>query len=528
MRFDGLVSASRMVAESSGRLDKTGHLAALLKRLSPEEIEIAVAFLCGSPRQGRIGIGGSLLSTLRDTIPAETATLELTEVDQCFARVASATGTGSSATRSRILRDLLGRATRDEQDFIVRLVFGELRQGALEGVLVEAVARASAVPPARLRRAAMVAGALAPVARAALLEGDAALARFMLQLFQPVQPMLAQSAEDIDAALDELGEASLEFKLDGARIQAHKAGDDVRVYSRNLRDVTAAVPEVVEIVRGISAREIILDGEVIALRSDGKPWPFQVTMRRFGRKLDIEALRRELPMTPVFFDALYLENQSLLDEPLARRIMAVEQLIPAELRVPRIVTAGRDEAAAFLARSIAAGHEGVMAKAVGGTYAAGRRGQAWIKVKPARTLDLVVLAVEWGHGRRRGALSNLHLGARDAGTGEFVMLGKTFKGMTDEMLAWQTKKLLELEVARDAYTVYVRPELVVEIAFNDLQESPQYPGGLALRFARVKRYRTDKSAAEADTIATVRAIYEQMTGRADRVRSSSSNDELRR
>jgi DNA ligase-1 len=357
----------------------------------------------------------------------------------------------------------------------------------------------------------MFTGALAPVARAALIEGEHALDSFLIELFRPVEPMLAQSADTVDDALDELGEVSLEYKLDGARIQVHKADDVVRAYSRNLREVTAAIPEVIEIVRSLPAREIILDGEAIALRSDGTPWPFQMTMRRFGRKLDVNALRRELPISPVFFDALYLDGHPLLDEPLANRITAIEHMLPRESLVPRIVTADRGEAAAFLARSIAAGHEGVMAKALGGQYAAGRRGQAWIKVKRARTLDLVVLAAEWGHGRRQGTLSNLHLGARDSRG--LVMLGKTFKGMTDEMLAWQTKRLLELEVGRDEYTVYVRPELVVEIAFNDIQESPQYPGGVALRFARVKRYRTDKSAADADTLATIRAIYEETTGR---------------
>ena len=318
--------------------------------------------------------------------------------------------------------------------------------------------------------------------------------------------MLADSAPDVGAALTELGEASLEFKLDGARIQVHKAGDEIRVYSRNLREVTAAVPEVVEIARALPVREIILDGEAIALRPDGAPHPFQTTMRRFGRKLEVDALRRELPIAPAFFDALYLDGRPLLDEPLSRRASLAADVVPGRWMVPRLVTGDSDEAAAFLARSIATGHEGVMAKALDGVYAAGRRGQAWLKVKRARTLDLVVLAAEWGHGRRRGTLSNLHLGARDLERGGFVMLGKTFKGMTDAMLAWQTKKLLELEVARDEYVVFVRPELVVEIAFNDIQASPQYPGGVALRFARVKRYRTDKPAAETDTLATVRSF----------------------
>ena len=506
MQLAELVAASQAVAGTSGRLEKIDRLANLLGRLAPDDIEIAVAFLSGSLRQGRVGIGGAVLSSARDASRAETPTLTLADVDAAFARVADATGAGSSGAKAALLRGLMGRATADEQDFLLRLMFGELRQGALEGVLVDAVARASAIPAARIRRAAMLAGALAPVARAALVEGEAALTAFTLQLFQPVQPMLADSAADIDAALEELGEASLEYKLDGARIQVHKGGGDIKVFSRTLRDVTRAVPEVVEVARALPAREIILDGEAIALRADGTPYAFQETMRRFGRKDDAERLRRELPISPVFFDALYLDGTPLVDEPLARRFSLLAEQAPPAAVVPRIVTAGRDEAAAFVARSLATGHEGVMAKAVGGVYAAGRRGQAWLKVKQARTFDLVVLAAEWGHGRRRGTLSNLHLGARDPQTGAFVMLGKTFKGLTDEMLAWQTRRLLELEIGRDAYTVYVRPELVVEIAFNDVQRSSQYPGGVALRFARVKRYRTDKRPDDTDTIASVQAL----------------------
>jgi DNA ligase-1 len=321
--------------------------------------------------------------------------------------------------------------------------------------------------------------------------------------------MLADSASDVGDALETLGEASFEYKLDGARIQVHKAGDEVKVYSRNLRDVTIAVPEVVHVVRAMPAREIVLDGEAIVLRPDGVPQPFQVTMRRFGRRLDVDRLTGELPITPFFFDALYLDGDPLVDEPLARRLaVAGEQAASANL-VPRIVTASPDEAAAFAARAIATGHEGVMAKSLAGAYAAGRRGQTWLKVKQARTLDLVILAVEWGSGRRRGTLSNLHLGARDAERGGFVMLGKTFKGLTDELLAWQTKRLLELETRREGIVVHVRPELVVEIAFNGLQDSPHYPGGLALRFARVIRYRDDKKPEDADTIETVRKLHRE-------------------
>jgi DNA ligase 1 len=392
----------------------------------------------------------------------------------------------------------------------VRLIAGDLRQGALEGVLIEAVARASHLPADRIRRAAMLAGALGPVARVALTEGAAGLQRLKIRPFQPIQPMLAASADGVGDALGALGEAALEYKLDGARIQVHKVDDDVKVYSRNLRDVTIAVPEVVAVARAISARELIVDGEAIVLGAGGTPVPFQITMRRFGRKAAVvDRLREELPITPFLFDVLYLDGESLLDEPLSRRAALLAERAPSANVVPRIVTANVDVAAAFARQALATGHEGVMAKAVDGLYAAGRRGAAWLKVKEAHTLDLVILAAEWGSGRRRGTLSNLHLGARDDERGGFVMLGKTFKGLTDEMLAWQTKKLLELEMGRDDYTVHVRPEIVAEIAFNDVQASPQYPGGLALRFARVKRYRTDKAAAEADTIAAVRRIHER-------------------
>jgi DNA ligase-1 len=514
MRLADLVATSRAVAESNGRLAKIAHLAALLRQLPPDEVDIAIAFLSGSPRQGRIGIGGGALSESRSVAPAETPSIELRDVDEAFDRVASASGAGSNAARSRALGDLLRRATADEQDFLVRLIFGDLRQGALEGVLLEAVARASGIASSRIRRASMLAGSLAPVARAALGDGDQALSRFMLRPFQPIQPMLADSAADVGDALSALGEPSFEYKLDGARIQVHRVDDEVKVYSRTLRDVTAAVPEVVAVARAMPAREIVLDGEAIALRADLTPYPFQVTMRRFGRKLDVDRCRLDLAITPFFFDALYLDGDPLVDEPMIRRIGVLGEQAAAANLVPRIVTASAEAAAEFANRAIAAGHEGVMAKAIDAPYAAGRRGSAWLKVKRARTLDLIVLAAEWGSGRRRGTLSNLHLGARDAERGGFVMLGKTFKGLTDEMLTWQTKALLQLEIARDARTVYVRPELVVEVAFNDVQESPQYPGGLALRFARVKRYRTDKAVAEADTFATIQEIYRQTAGQA--------------
>jgi DNA ligase-1 len=372
--------------------------------------------------------------------------------------------------------------------------------------MLEALARASGVAPDRIRRAVMMAGDLARVARTALESGAAALGQYDVQLFRPVQPMLAQTAADVPAALGELGEAALEYKFDGARVQVHRSGDDVKVFSRSLNEVTAAVPEVVEAVRSLPGRDLILEGEVLSLSPAGRPQPFQVTMRRFGRKLDVERMRAELPLAPYWFDLLYLNGQSLIDEPQARRFVALGEISPAGMLVPHMLTADLDQAEEFLRGALDQGHEGIMAKAAAAGYAAGSRGQAWLKVKVARTLDLVILAAEWGHGRRQGWLSNLHLGARDTSTGGFAMLGKTFKGLTDQMLAWQTKELLKLEIGRDPYTVYVEPRLVVEIAFNEIQVSPRYASGLALRFARVKRYRPDKTAAEADTFDTVKKL----------------------
>jgi len=388
-------------------------------------------------------------------------------------------------------------------------MLGELRQGAVEGLMVEAVARAAELQIGEIRRALMVSGDLRAVATAALTEGRHGLAPFAIRLFQPLKPMLAQTAEDTREALKQLGTAAFEYKLDGARIQAHKEGSDVRIFTRYLNDVTAAVPEIVEAVRGLAVRNLIVDGEALACHPDGRPRPFQVTMRRFGRKLDVERLRESISLSPFFFDCLYIDSSALLDRPGAERIAALADAVPAGLRVPRRISEEKPEAEAFLQAALAAGHEGVMAKALDAPYEAGARGRTWLKIKPAVTLDLVVLAAEWGHGRRTGWLSNLHLGARSPTTGGFVMLGKTFKGMTDEMLAWQTAELRKLAIANDPYTVYVQPKLVVEIAFSDIQASPHYPGGLALRFARVKRYRPDKKAEEADTIETVRALYER-------------------
>jgi DNA ligase-1 len=506
MLLADLVATSKRVAETRSRSEKTGALADLLRRLAPEEIDIAVAFLSGHLRQGRIGLGGAAVRNAMPGTAAAEPSLPLLEVDAAFERIASVSGAGSTAERGRLLSALLTQATREEQDFLVRLIYGELRQGALAGLMAEALAAAAEVPADEVRRALMLAGELPEVARAVLTEGRPGLGRFHLQLFRPLQPMLAQPAGDVSEALERLGEAALELKLDGARIQVHKAEGDVRVYSRRGNEVTQAVPELVETVQALPARQLLLDGEVIALRPDGTPHPFQITMRRFGRKLDVPRLRGELPLTPFFFDLLHLDGRDLIDRPAGERFAALGEAVPG-LAVPRIVTADPEEADAFFEDALTRGHEGIMAKATDAPYEAGRRGFSWLKVKPAHTLDLVILAAEWGHGRRKGWLSNLHLGARDPENGGFVMLGKTFKGLTDAMLAWQTRKFQEIALGTDGWTVYLRPELVAEIAFSDVQESPRYPGGMALRFARVKRYREDKTAEEADTVETVRRIF---------------------
>ena len=506
MHLSEVVTASSVVASTSSRGKKIELLADVLRRLALNEIAIAIGFFTGWPRQGKLGIGWATLDAARPPNAAEEATLTLAEVDQTFTALKSVKGSNSAAQRRRLLGDLMARATSAEQQFLFALGVGEVRQGALEGVMTEAVAKAANLPADRVRRAAMFAGDLGAVAEVVLAEGEAGLAHWSLQLFRPVQPMLADSAPNVGEALKEFGDgvaAALEWKLDGARIQVHKLGDRVAVYTRSLNDVTRAVPEVTEAVRAFPAEDLILDGEVIALDAAERPLPFQVTMRRFGRRLDVDALRGQLPVAPFFFDILRLDGEDLLDQQLHQRLTRLDAIVPASMRVPRTVTADVEEAKRFEATALERGHEGLMAKSLSAPYAAGRRGSAWLKVKTARTLDLVVLAVEWGSGRRKGWLSNIHLGARDPVNGGFVMLGKTFKGMTDETLEWQTKELLARETRRDGHVVHVRPELVVEVAFNEVQRSPHYPGGVALRFARIKGYRHDKRAEEADTIESV-------------------------
>jgi DNA ligase-1 len=512
MLLDRIAVTSRRVSEERGRLAKIRELAACLSALEPDEIPIGVAYLSGELPQGKIGVGWA---SLRDTVgdgAASEPTLSIAEVHATLERIARESGSGSSGRKLEALRALFRRATIVEQEFLGRLLIGELRQGAQEGIMADAIAKAASVPASDVRRALMLSSRAGEVAAAALTRGAAGLAEFRLELLRPVQPMLAQTAEDTSDALARLERAALEHKLDGARVQVHRVGDEVRVFSRQQNDVTAAVPELCAAVRALPVRRLVLDGETIALRPDGTPQPFQVTMRRFGRRLNVAELRQELPLSSFYFDILHADGQDLIDRPTSERFDALAGIVPEPERVPRIVTASPDEARSFLEAALAAGHEGVMAKSLAAGYEAGRRGAGWLKIKPSHTLDLVVLAIEQGSGRRSRWLSNIHLGARDPASGGFVMLGKTFKGMTDEMLEWQTRRFTELEIGREGHVVHVRPEQVVEIAFDGLQASSHYPGGLALRFARVKRYRADKTAAEADTIDTVRAIHARSAG----------------
>jgi DNA ligase 1 len=496
-----IAQTSGDVASTSSRLTKVGLLAGCLAEASAEEVAIAVSYLSGELPQGTVGVGWA---ALKERPPAaEAPTLELLEVDAVVTELQAISGKGSQSARRELLASLFSRATEPEQRLLVGLFLGELRQGALEGVMTDAVAKAASVPLADVRRAAMLAGDLRTVAVAALRDGARGLEPFRLTPLRPITPMLAQTADDVASALERLGRASIEWKLDGARIQAHRAGEEVRIFTRNLADITSRVPEVEAAVRSLDLEAVVLDGEAIALREDGRPEAFQVTMSRFGTRTAANAT----PLSAFFFDCLHLDGADLVDAPAAERLAALANALPDQFLVPRVETDDPVVAQEFLDATLARGHEGVMAKSLDAPYEAGRRGAGWLKVKPAHTLDLVVLAAEWGHGRRQGKLSNLHLGARDPDGRAFVMLGKTFKGMTDEMLAWQTEHLLRLETHTDGHVVHVRPELVVEIAFDGVQASSRYPGGVALRFARVKGYRPDKSPAEADTIETVRAIH---------------------
>jgi DNA ligase 1 len=501
------------VGGTSSRLTKVAHIAELLRRAAPDPklIAIIVSWLSGELPQRQIGVGWA---ALRSRPPAaRDPALTVTAVDATFSEIGAVSGKGSQARRAELVKGLFAAATDPEQTFLLRLLSGELRQGALAGIMADAVAKAAGIPATAVQRAAMLGGDLAAVAAAALSGSEAALDTFTLRVGRPVGPMLAQTATNVTDALERHGGATIfEAKLDGARVQVHRSADKVTVYTRSLDDVTARLPEVVAATLALPVTELIADGEAIALRSDNRPHRFQVTASRFGRSVDVASKKSRAvaaqPLSVFFFDILHCDGVDLLDAPTSERLAALDALIPPRHRVDRLATSDPSAAAAFLEATLAAGHEGVLAKSPDAPYQAGRRGAGWLKVKPVHTLDLVVLAVEWGSGRRRGKLSNIHLGARDPVTGEFIMVGKTFKGMTDAMLDWQTARFSELAVGgTEDYVVQLCPEQVVEIALDGVQKSTRYPGGLALRFARVVRYRDDKSPAEADTIDAVRALY---------------------
>ena len=506
MMLHELAAVSAALAATRSRSAKTRLLVDCLRSLAPEERETGVAWLAGVLPGGKLSLGPAAVYSTKAP-PAPAATLTIGAAARALDALRSIAGKGSALRREEALKGIFAAGTALEQQFLTGLLLGELRQGALEGVMADAIAAAAEVAPADVRRAIMLAGGVAPVARAALEEGSAGLARFRLTLNEPLAPMLASPTRDVESALAALESAVLEYKLDGARVQIHKGDDGVRVYSRTGRDVTASVPEVASAIAAVPGGAAILDGEVLALTREGTPRPFQDTMRRFGRKLAVADLQGTLPLSLFCFDCLHVNGEDLIDRPLVERLERLAGVVPPALNVPRLVTSDRAAAQAFLDAALGLGHEGVMAKDPASRYEAGSRGAAWLKIKVAHTLDLVVLAAEWGSGRREGWLSNLHLGARNP-EGGYVMLGKTFKGLTDELLAWQTEQLraLALDPNDRGYVVAVRPELVVEIAFNELQASRRYSGGLALRFARVVRYRPDKRPEDADTIATVRAI----------------------
>ena len=507
-----IVAASRDVAATRSRSKKIARFAELLRGASEAELPVVVGFSCGELRQGRLGLGQRALRDVHPEQMLEAEPVTVLELDAAFETLEGMSGKGVVSERERLLSGLFARLSAEERDFVVRLILGELRQGALESIVLDAVAQAAGVSPEAIRQAMLFAGNAADVAVSAFRGGETELAAFSVELFRPLRPMLAQSAKDAAEAFARTAPAAVEYKLDGARIQLHKNGERVAIYSRYGNDLTPAVPEIVEAARSFAAESLVLDGEVIALRPDGRPQPFQVTMQRVGRKLGVADARAEMPLCAFFFDCMYVDGQVLVGLPGAERWQALSRVLPSSARVTHVEVSTPADAQAVLEAALASGNEGVVVKSLSSTYEAGRRGAGWVKVKPAPTLDLVVLAAEWGSGRRQGLLSNLHLGARDPETGQFVMLGKTFKGLTDAMLTWQTERLLALATDRSEWVVRVRPELVVEIAFDGLQKSSTYPGGLALRFARVKRYREDKPASDADTVQFVRELHERSLG----------------
>jgi DNA ligase-1 len=492
-----VVSASATVTATRSRSAKVATLAELLRTLDAQEVPICVGFLSGVPRQGRVGVGYSAIRGV-ERPPADTPSLTVAEVDQAISGIESETGSGSASRRRALLEDLMGRATEPESMFLVGLLTGGLRQGALAGLMADAVAKAAGVRGEIARRALMLSGDLTEMAHIAITAGEAGLRAVGFEIFRPILPMLASTGANVTEALDGFERASVEFKLDGIRVQIHRRGDEVRIYTRNLNEITETLPGIVEAVRALPVTHVVLDGEAIWMDAGG-PAPFQYTVSQIDSGAPPEGI------VTFLFDVLHVDGEDLLDTPLSERSARLEQIAPAH-KIPGIFTTDPETAQRVLDEAIAAGHEGVVVKDAASAYAAGRRGKAWRKVKPVRTYDLVVLGAEWGHGRRQGWLSNLHLGARDPESGAFVMVGKTFKGLTDELLRWQTEALLARETERHGIAVMVRPELVVEIALDGVQSSTRYPGGIALRFARVKRYRNDKDAQEADVIGDLKAL----------------------
>lgn len=507
MLLTRLAQVSREVAATSARSRKTDLLAELFREAEADDVPVVIPYLAGRLPQGRLGVGWKVLG--RPVAPAAEPTLTVREVDALLTRLGAVSGPGAQAERIRLVGELMGAATEDEQRFLLGLLTGEVRQGALDAVAVEGLARATGAPPADVRRAVMLAGSLQTVAQALLADGPAALDRFRLTVGRPVLPMLAHSASSVAEAIGKLGACAVEEKLDGIRVQVHRDGDTVRVHTRTLDDITDRLPEVTAAALELPEERFILDGEVVSFDADGRPRSFQETAGRVGSRVDVAAAARAVPVSPVFFDALSVDGRDLLDLPFTERHAELARLVPEPMRVRRTLVCGPEDverAEKFLADTLERGHEGVVVKGLDAAYSAGRRGASWLKVKPVHTLDLVVLAAEWGHGRRGGKLSNLHLGALGA-DGGFVMLGKTFKGMTDAMLAWQTEHLRTLAVEEYGWGMTVRPELVVEIAYDGLQRSSRYPAGVTLRFARVVRYRKDKRPQEADTVETVLAAH---------------------
>ncbi|MER5428608.1 ATP-dependent DNA ligase [Streptomyces sp. NPDC002588] len=510
MLLTRLAKVSREVAAASARSRKIALLAELFRDAEADDVPIVIPYLAGRLPQGRIGVGWKVLS--RPVDPAGSPTLTVREVDALLTALGTVSGAGSQAERARLVGELMGAATAEEQRFLLGLITGEVRQGALDAVAVEGLARATGAPPADVRRAVMLAGSLQTVARTLLADGPAALEEFRLTVGRPVLPMLAHTASSVAEAVGRLGVCAVEEKLDGIRVQVHRDGDDIRLYTRTLDDITDRLPEVTSAARELRGERFILDGEVIAFDESGRPRSFQETAGRVGSRVDVSAAAEAVPVSPVFFDALSVDGHDLLDLPFAERHAELDRLVPEPMRVRRTLVRGPedgDRAEEFLRQTLRRGHEGVVVKALDASYSAGRRGASWLKVKPVHTLDLVVLAAEWGHGRRSGKLSNLHLGARTS-DGGFAMLGKTFKGMTDAMLTWQTAHLQGLAVREEGWGVTVRPELVVEIAYDGLQRSTRYPAGVTLRFARVVRYREDKRPEEADTVETLLAAHPEV------------------